>query len=149
MNELEQHVKVVADRLYAAQIACIYKMPEAWQQTPADFMGHTASGAAILIECKQVRGTSLHIGDGGSGLKPHQWSALERASVCGSHSLIVWQNGDVITLMPFYRAQELAGARKSIRWKDACSHFRVTDLFIDLTCHLQPISMRPGSLSRQ
>lgn len=138
MNELEQHVKAIADKLYAAQIACIYKMPESWQQTPADFVGHSSDGLAVLIECKQVKGTSLAIGEGGGGLKPHQWSALERAHLCGAHSFIIWQNGDVVTLIPFGRAKQLIGSRKSIRWKDACSTFRVTDLFLDFAFHLTP-----------
>lgn len=149
MNELEHHVQRIADQLYAAQIACIYKMPESWQQTPADFMGHTAFGTGVLIECKQVKGTSLTLSEKSNGIKPHQWAALERAHISGAHSLIVWQNGDVIVLIPFLGADQLVTSRKSIRWQDACERYKVTDLFLDLSSRLQQISIRPGSRSHQ
>jgi hypothetical protein len=114
--KLELRLRDVFRQLYDQQVAFVFKVPEALQQTPCDFFGHTRAGRAILIEAKQVKRSCLPVG-GSPGLAPHQWLALRQASACGAHSFVVWQNGDLIVPMDFASAATASSGRKSIPWE--------------------------------
>ena len=117
VNKLEQALCKTAEFLAVKQVARIFKVPENWQQTPCDFFGYTSKGKAILIEAKMVDRPSLPIGKA-PGLKPHQWNALLEGARAGCLALICWQRGDECVTLSVSLARELAGARKSIPWKE-------------------------------
>lgn len=115
-NQLELEMRDLARRLYDEQIAHIFKVPEAMQQTPVDFFGFTRRGRAILIECKQVNRAYLPIGTS-NGLAAHQWNALDLAHNCGAVSLIVWRRGDYTDVIEWDIFKLRRGDRKSIPWE--------------------------------
>jgi hypothetical protein len=111
--KLELRLREVFRQLYDQQVAFVFKVPEALQQTPCDFFGWTVKGRAIAIEAKQVTRNALPIGSS-NGLAPHQVLALRQASECGAHSILVWQHGEKIMPMHWYQAVGLFEGRKSI-----------------------------------
>jgi penicillin-binding protein-related factor A (putative recombinase) len=121
-KNLELQLRAAFRELYDRQIAFIWKVPEALQQTPVDFFGWTAKGRAVVIEAKQVNRTSLAIGSS-PGLAPHQFLALKQALTCGAHSFVVWQREDCIMVIGFDHFLRLADGRKSVSFKEA-KHFR-------------------------
>lgn len=119
--KLELRLRAVFRELYDLQVAFLFKVPEAIQQTPCDFFGWTAKGRAIVVEAKQVNRASLPIGTS-NGLAPHQWLALRQAAACGAHSYLVWQRGDVIMVLDFGTCLRLTENRKSIPFWDAAGY---------------------------
>lgn len=116
-NKLESDFREIARKLYDLQVAYLFKVPEEYHQTPCDFFGHTINGRAILVECKQVNAPSLKVG-GKPGLAPHQWIALRQAHRCGAISLVVWQRGSEVVVVPYSVCEVLAEGRRSIPWSD-------------------------------
>lgn len=124
-NSLESLVKSVARVLHESQIARLYKIPNDiklvggqvihGEQTPADFMGFTASGRVMVVECKICKGTSLPLGK--SGLKPHQLIAITEAHRSGGLGLLVWQQGDTVAVIDAGMVKTMIGERKSLPWK--------------------------------
>lgn len=116
-NLLESLLRTAGNELAHHQVARFWKIPEALQKTPCDFMGFTATGRAILIEAKQVRGTSLSIGKRTNGLQPHQYLALQEANKAGALALVLWANGDECAQLSFDMVLALAEKRRSVPWK--------------------------------
>jgi hypothetical protein len=116
-NQLELEVREFSRTIYNESAAFLFKVPEELQQTPVDFFGFTRAGRAVLIECKQVRRTSLPVGDGTNGLQGHQWNALELAHRCGAVALLVWRRGADTLVLPFDAVLEATAARRSIPWQ--------------------------------
>jgi len=116
-NQLEKEFRALCRALYDLQIAYIFKVPEEMQQTPCDFFGHTTTGIAVFVECKQVNRSALPIGTS-NGIAGHQWIALKQAHQCGCYSFLVWRRGEETALVPFSVCLEAAVDRKSIAWSD-------------------------------
>lgn len=116
-NKLELDVRKAMRQLYDEQLAFVFKVPEAMEQTPCDFFGFTRRGVAVLLECKQVKRASLPTSES-PGLAPHQWTALKQGAACGAIAAVVWQRGPSVTVLPFREAEALAEGRRSIAWQD-------------------------------
>lgn len=114
-NQLETMMRKVGRDLRDQQQAWLFKVPEEMQQTPCDFFGYTRQGRAILLECKQVKGTALKVG-GQPGLSGHQWVELEDAHRAGAISLIVWACHEMVAVFSWADAAQALGERKSIPW---------------------------------
>jgi penicillin-binding protein-related factor A (putative recombinase) len=119
--KLELRLREVFRQLYDQQVAFVFKVPEALQQTPCDFFGFTVSGRAILIEAKQVTRDRLPLGTS-NGLAPHQVTALQQASACGAFSIVVWQHEDMIMPLHWREVVSLSEGMKSIPLKRAQAH---------------------------
>lgn len=130
-NQLESDVRAIARSLYDLQVAYIFKVPEEMQQTPVDFFGHTTTGLAIFIECKQVKRSNLPIGNS-PGIAPHQWIALKQAYHCGVLTYLIWRNGDHTALIPFRVCEEFFNTRRSIPWADGGAGYVVSNLQVAL-----------------
>jgi len=126
MNRLETMVRRVGRKLEELQRAKLWKMPNDLRITssgeavygekgPADFYGHTSSGRAIFIECKDIKATSLALGS--RGIKPHQWIALAELHRAGGIGLVVWARGEMVTVLDVDMIKSLTRGRKSISWK--------------------------------
>jgi hypothetical protein len=122
-NKLELLMRKAARELRDQQVCVLYKIPEEMQQTPCDFIGYTASGRCIMIECKMVKRPSLPIGKA-PGLAAHQWRALDEADRAGCICIVIWQRDDVLNfLMPGNIRDFMESGRKSVPWMDlvACA----------------------------
>lgn len=124
-KELERVVRAAGKRLTEKQQAKLWKIPNdlritssgecAWgDRLPCDFIGHTAHGRAILLECKQTRGTRLPVGP--RGLKAHQFIALQEAHDAGAIALVIWARGKDVAAIPMDMLCHLLEGRKSIAW---------------------------------
>ena len=122
-NLLESLLRKAGFELAHHQVARFWKIPEALQQTPCDFMGFTNTGRAILIEAKQVQGTSLSIGKRTNGLQPHQYLALKEANKAGALAFVLWANGDECAQMSFDMVRVFAEYRRSIPWREIQKKF--------------------------
>jgi len=109
-------------RLAEHQIAYLFKVPEEMVTTPCDFFGYTRTGRAILIECKEVKRSSLPIGTS-NGLRLHQWNALRDAGRANCIALICWLNDGVLATIDIDMAVALSRDRRSIPWKDIPEKF--------------------------
>ncbi len=115
-NPLESLVRLAGNELADAQVARLFKVPEEMQQTPCDFFGYTASGRAILVECKMVSSrSSLPIGTA-PGLRPHQWCELTDANRADALALICWAHKGTVAVISVDMATKLSEGRKSIPW---------------------------------
>ncbi len=112
---LEALIRHTGRMLADAQIAYLFKVPEAFTTTPCDFFGFTKDGRAILIECKEVLRFSLPIGSA-PGLAPHQWNALRDAGRANCIALICWMRHGVLATIDIDMAVELSKDRRSIPW---------------------------------
>lgn len=125
MNELENLLRKAEPHLRAKQICTYWKIPNDLRLTgdavvfgqrgPCDFIGHTTRGEALLIEAKICQKRSLAVPSKG-GIPGHQWVALRDANAAGAIALIAWMRGSEIALLPFQKAEELLGDRRSIPW---------------------------------
>lgn len=126
MNSFERVVKNAVPILRAKQVATFWKIPNDIRLTsgeviygdrgPCDFIGHTAYGAALLIEAKQRAQPSLGVGNQSKDIKGHQWIALRDAEMCGALALILWQRGEQFVVLSWSEANKLRGDRRSIPW---------------------------------
>ena len=131
-NELEAHVKHVARVLHEQQVARLYKIPNDIkvvdnqlihaEQTPADFMGFTITGRAIIVECKICTAKSLPLGP--RGLKPHQQIAINEVHKAGGIGLLVWKHGVRYAVIDAGQVNTYRQGRKSIAWKDIPDKFK-------------------------
>ena len=112
MNELESRVRDIAKDLHDQQLVHLFKVPEAWEQTPCDFFGYTIRGQAVMIECKQVKRNTLPLHNA-PGLKPHQLRELIQAHQCGVKTFVLWQREDLVALID---AKSLDPEERSIPW---------------------------------
>jgi penicillin-binding protein-related factor A (putative recombinase) len=128
MNALETHVRAVARALHDHQIARLYKIPndikiidgevQYAERTPVDFMGFTASGRVIMVECKMRNALSLGLNS--SGLKPHQMIAIREAHKAGGLGLVCWQRQGQVAVLDAGQVEiyTKGRGRKSVSWKD-------------------------------
>ena len=125
-NRCEQLIRKIAKRLHEQQKAKLWKIPNDLRitssgvlafgdQSPVDFMGHTITGRALFVECKDLVSTSCPIGK--SGIKPHQWLALEECHRAGGLAILVWAHMDFISALDMDLIRSLTRGRKSISWK--------------------------------
>ncbi len=125
-NRLETMIRRVGRRLEEKQRAKLWKLPNDLRITgagemiygdkgPADFFGHTCSGRAIFIECKDIKSTSLALG--ARGLKPHQWLAIAELTKSGGIGLVIWAREDFVTIIDVDMIQSLTRGRKSVSWE--------------------------------
>lgn len=125
-NRLETKIRRVARSLEERQRAKLWKFPNDLRITasgeavygdkgPSDFIGHTKSGRAVFIECKDISGPNLSLGS--RGLKPHQWIALAELHKSGGIGLVVWSRGDQVTVLDVDMIRSLTRGRKSISWR--------------------------------
>lgn len=125
-NRLEQKMREVARLLEEKQRAKLWKMPNDLRITssgeavygdkgPADFIGHTASGRCVFIECKDIQATALSLGS--RGIKPHQWIALAELDRSGGIGLVVWARREEIAVLTVDMVRSLTRGRKSISWR--------------------------------
>lgn len=121
-NGLELLLRKTGRVLADHQVARIFKVPEELTGTPCDFFGYTKIGRAILIEAKQVRRTSLPIGNK-PGLTPFQWNALCEAHRADCIALICWAQGNMCATIGMDVAIELTQDRVSIPWKKISRRF--------------------------
>ncbi len=159
-NALERRVRIVAKCLHENQIARLHKIPNDMkilgdkavhgEQTPADFIGWTASGRVIVIECKMCEAPSLGINS--SGLKPHQLIALREANDSGGLGLLVWQRESQIAVIDADQVKLYSQCRKSIPWRFIpadfkhgldVEHLRFFWPFMGSTCHAVPAATSP------
>jgi len=124
-NRCEQLVRKVAKTLTDNQKAKLWKIPNDLRITssgvmvfgevcPSDFIGHTVTGRALMVECKDLRSTALSLGK--SGLKPHQWLALAECHRAGGLALLVWSHLDFLSVLDMDLIRSLTRGRKSISW---------------------------------
>ena len=124
-NRLENIVRRAARSLREAQKAKLWKIPNDLRittsglavfsdQSPSDFMGHTIQGRAIMLECKDIKAPSLAFGR--SGLKAHQWIALQECHDAGGLALLAWSRGDWVSLLDMDLVRALSKDRHSIPW---------------------------------
>jgi len=141
---LERLIRKAAVALHDYQVAKLWKIPTDLRITagglatygeemPADFLGHTVSGRAVMIEAKQHNSPRLPIGSKG-GVTPYQWTSLLECHKAGGIALIVWQNGDQVCTMDMDMAQALSADRRSIPWHGIPAKFIHE---IDNTSHLE------------
>jgi penicillin-binding protein-related factor A (putative recombinase) len=125
-NRLETMVRRVGRELDFAQRAKLWKLPNDLRITgsgeavfgekgPADFFGHTASGRAIFLECKDIKSPTLALGS--RGIKPHQWIALAELHKCGGIGLVIWAREDQVAVLDVDMIKSLTRGRKSISWR--------------------------------
>ncbi len=124
-NTLELTVRKVARTLHDYQVARLYKIPNDIkivdgklihaEQTPPDFMGFTAGGRAIIIECKMCLDESLSLGK--KGIKPHQLKAINEVHDAGGLGLVVWQKEGMIAVVDAGQVRAYTANRKSLPWK--------------------------------
>lgn len=126
MNRLETMVRRAGRKLEELQRAKLWKMPNDLRITssgeavygekgPADFFGHTSSGRAIFIECKDIKSGCLALGS--RGLKLHQWIALTELHNCGGIGLVIWAKEDMVTILDVDMIKSLTRGRKSVSWR--------------------------------
>ena len=84
------------------------------EKGPADFFGHTCSGRAIFIECKDIKSSSLALG--ARGVKPHQWIALAELTKAGGIGLVIWAREEMVAVLDVDMIKSLTRGRKSISW---------------------------------
>lgn len=159
-NALERRVRIVAKSLHENQIARLHKIPNDMkilgnkaihgEQTPADFIGWTAGGRVIVIECKMCLESSLQIG--GKGLKPHQLIALREAHDSGGLGLLVWQRKEEIAVIDAAQILAYSKMRKSIPWQAIpfkfihrldVEHLRFFWPFMGTARHADPVASSP------
>ncbi len=144
MNRLETMMRRVGKALEEDQRAKLWKLPNdlritssgkaVWgEKGPADFFGHTCTGRAVLIECKDIKATSLSMGS--RGLKPHQWIALAELTRSGGIGLVVWAREAAVAILDVDMIHALSRGRKSLswkaippKWKHELSHSGIMDL---------------------
>lgn len=118
-------VRRVGRKLEELQRAKLWKLPNDLRITssgeavygekgPADFFGHTSSGRAIFIECKDIKGTSLALGS--RGIKPHQWIAIAELTRAGGIGLVIWARDEMVAILDVDMIRSLTRGRKSISW---------------------------------
>lgn len=85
-------------------------------QSPGDFIGHTSTARAVLIECKDIRAPRLALGT--RGLKPHQHVSLIELHRCGGIALLIWAKEEVVAVLDpdMIRAIVRPSRLKSIPW---------------------------------
>lgn len=116
----------VARSLEEKQRGKLWKMPNDLRITssgaaifgekgPADFFGHTNTGRAVLIECKDIKTISLPLGS--RGVKPHQWIALAEIHAAGGIGLVVWAKEDDVAVLDVDMIRSLTRGRKSVSWR--------------------------------
>lgn len=115
----------MARLLEEKQRAKLWKMPNDLRLTgsgvavygekgPADFFGHTSSGRAVFIECKDIKSAALPLGS--RGIKPHQWIALAELHKCGGIGLVIWSRLEHVAIMDVDMIKSLTRGRKSVSW---------------------------------
>lgn len=125
-NRLEKMVRRVAQSLEERQRGKLWKLPNDLRITgsgravygdkgPADFFGHTDTGRAVFIECKDIKAPSLAMGD--RGVKPHQWVALLELDRANGIAAVLWAKGEEVALLDVGMIKSLTRGRKSISWK--------------------------------
>lgn len=125
-NRLETIVRRVGRELEDQQRAKFWKLPNdlritssgeaVWgEKGPADFFGHTISGRAVFIECKDIKGATLSMGT--RGIKAHQWIALAELTRCGGIGLVIWAHHEEVAVLGTDLVYSLARGRKSVSWK--------------------------------
>ena len=125
-NRLEKIVRRVAKELEENQRAKLWKLPNdlritssgeaVWgEKGPADFFGHTITGRAVFIECKDIKSGCLSMGT--RGIKAHQWIALAEMTRCGGIGLFIWAHEDEVAVLGTDLIYSLARGRKSVSWK--------------------------------
>jgi len=127
-NKLESLIAKAGSRLSAKGLARWWKIPNdlrllpggrithgAW--TPCDFMGFTSDGRSILIEAKMAGRNRLAVGgEKTSGVKGHQWTALQLAERCHCLALLVWMRHEEVAVMTMHDAKLAMGHHRSIPW---------------------------------
>ncbi len=131
-NQLEILVRKVARTLHDNQVARLYKIPNDVklvdgvaihaERTPVDFIGFTASGRVMLVECKMCNEALLPISS--RGLKSHQWIALVEAHKAGGLGLLVWEHYKEIAVIDAAMILSYTAGRKSLPWKIIPPHYR-------------------------
>jgi len=131
-NALESHIRKIARDLHDLQLARLYKIPNDIkvidgrilhaEQTPVDFIGFTAAGRVILLECKMRKATSLSLGP--QGLKAHQRLAINEAHKAGGLGLLAWMNDGEIAMIDAGQVKAYGEGRKSITWKSIPPKFK-------------------------
>jgi hypothetical protein len=123
---LERLIRKAARALHDYQVAKLWKIPTDFkmlgdgelafgEEQPADFMGHTVGGRAIMVEAKMHCEPRLPIGSK-SGVTPYQWTSLLECHKAMGLALIVWQRGAEIAVFDMDVACELSKKRRSIPW---------------------------------
>lgn len=124
-NRLELMMRKVGKTLEEDQRAKLWKMPNdlritssgeaIWgEKGPCDFFGHSITGRAIFIECKDIKAKSLALGS--SGIKPHQWVALTELTRCGGIGIVAWAREDKVAILDTDMIYSLSRGRKSVPW---------------------------------
>jgi hypothetical protein len=119
---LEALIRHTGKVLAEHQVACLFKVPEAFTTTPCDFFGYTKDGRAILIECKEVARLSLPIGKS-PGLAPHQFNALRDAGRANCIALVCWLRKGVLATIDIDMVVALSKDRRSIPWRKIPKRF--------------------------
>lgn len=131
-NQLELLLRRAEKTLCERQVCTYWKIPNDLRLThdevvfgergPCDFLGHTTDGRAVLIEAKMSRLPRLRVPHK-RGILGHQWMALRDADAAGAVALIAWMNSEIneVVILPFARARELRGSRRSIPWPGGAS----------------------------
>lgn len=131
-NSLELLLRRAEKTLRERQVCTYWKIPNDLRLThdevvfgergPCDFLGHTTDGRALLIEAKMSRLPRLRVPHK-RGILGHQWMALRDADAAGAVALIAWMNSEIneVVVLPFARARELRGSRRSIPWTGGAS----------------------------
>lgn len=138
-NKLELAVRNATRTLRMQQRATLWKVPNDVRMTsegtlvhgdqmPADFVGFSAIGRVILIECKESIRTALPLGK--AGLKPHQQLALQECGRAGGIALVLWRKEDVTAALDHDMVRVLSRDRRSIPWKDIPASHKAHDLMM-------------------
>ncbi len=123
---LERLIRKAAQALCDYQVAKLWKLPTDLRMTssgimtfgeeqPADFLGHTVTGRAVMVEAKMHNESRLPVGSH-SGVTSYQWTSLLECHKAMGLALIVWQRGDEIATFDMDIAVELSKDRRSIPW---------------------------------
>ncbi len=123
---LELLIRKAARSLCDYQVAKLWKLPNDLRMTssgimtfgeeqPADFLGHTVTGRAVMVEAKMHNESRLPVGSR-SGVTSYQWTSLLECHKAMGIALIVWQRGDKIATFDMDVAVELSKNRRSIPW---------------------------------
>jgi hypothetical protein len=131
--------------LRAQQRATLWKIPNDLRitghgtmthgdQTPADFVGFSAIGRVILVECKECQRPSLPLSK--QGLKPHQQLALQECGRAGGIALLLWKRGEEIAVLDHDMIRVLGRDRRSIPWRAVPSTHRHHDVLMLLGLYI-------------
>lgn len=132
-NALETHVKQIAAELHALQVCRLYRLSNDLKvagdqliyadQQPCDFFGFTASGRAILVECKITAKPTLAVSSK-SGLRAHQLRALLEVHRANGLGLLVWQHALEIAVIDIEQVLTYGEGRRSVPWSAVPQRFK-------------------------